>query len=78
MYGGTHELVHEEFPTLGIEYTTVDPQDPAQWERALRPNTKAGHPTASNHLIYECAMTNTALGLPEHRLVACGAALAAA
>ncbi|CAK0736697.1 hypothetical protein CVIRNUC_000788 [Coccomyxa viridis] len=40
VYGGTHELVHEEFPSLGIEHTTVDPQDPAQWEQALRPNTK--------------------------------------
>ena len=49
VYGGTHELVHEEFPTLGIEYTTVDPRDPAQWERALRPNTKAGQPTSSHH-----------------------------
>ena len=61
MYGGTHELVHEELPSLGIEYTTVDPQDPAQWEQALRPNTKAGRPMATlpHCLRKECTMMET-------------------
>ena len=68
MYGGTHELVHEEFPSLGIEYTTVNPQDPAQWEQALRPNTKAGRPTSSHRLKNECAMPETAQNLREHCL----------
>ena len=68
MYGGTHELVHEEFPSLGIEHTTVDPQDPAQWEQALRPNTKAGHPTSSQRLKIESAMPETAQNLHEHCL----------
>lgn len=39
-YGGTNELVHGEFTSLGIEHTAVDPADPASWEAAIRPNTK--------------------------------------
>ena len=63
VYGGTHELVHEEFPSLGIEYTTVAPQDPAQWERALRPNTKAGCLASPHRLRNNCAMMETASSL---------------
>ena len=80
MYGGTHELVHEEFPSLGIEFTTVDPQDPAQWEQALRPNTKAGHTPlkATHRLKNRCTTTATAQNLHEHCLASGGAALGVA
>lgn len=41
VYGGTHELVHFEFPALGIKHTMVDPMDSSKWEDALQPGTKA-------------------------------------
>jgi O-acetylhomoserine (thiol)-lyase len=42
LYGGTYNLLHYTLPKLGIETTFVeDPDDPASWQRAVRPNTKA-------------------------------------
>ena len=41
VYGGTHELVHHEFPALGIKHSLVDPMDSSKWEDALESSTKA-------------------------------------
>ncbi len=42
LYGGTYNLLHYTFAKLGIEVTFVaNPDDPASWRAALRPNTKA-------------------------------------
>jgi len=42
LYGGTYNLFHYTFPKLGIEVSFVDDADDlAQWEAAVRPNTKA-------------------------------------
>lgn len=42
LYGGTYNLFHYTLPKLGIEVTFVDnPDDPASWRAAVRPNTKA-------------------------------------
>ncbi|MEV6275135.1 bifunctional o-acetylhomoserine/o-acetylserine sulfhydrylase [Nocardia sp. NPDC051832] len=42
LYGGTYNLFHYTLPKLGIEVSFVaDPDDPAQWQEAIRPNTKA-------------------------------------
>ncbi len=42
LYGGTYNLFHYTLPKLGIEVSFVDdPHDLAQWEAAIRPNTKA-------------------------------------
>jgi O-acetylhomoserine (thiol)-lyase len=42
LYGGTYNLFHYTLPKLGIETTFVeDPDDPASWAAAVRPNTKA-------------------------------------
>ena len=42
LYGGTYNLFHYTLPKFGIEVTFVDdPHDLAQWEAAIRPNTKA-------------------------------------
>jgi O-acetylhomoserine (thiol)-lyase len=42
LYGGTYNLFHYTFPKLGIEVSFVDDADDlAQWEAAIRPNTKA-------------------------------------
>ncbi len=41
LYGGTHTMFAVSFPKLGIEATLVDPDDPENFRRAIRPNTKA-------------------------------------
>ena len=42
LYGGTFNLLKHTLPRLGIETTFVhNPADLAQWEQAIRPNTKA-------------------------------------
>jgi O-acetylhomoserine (thiol)-lyase len=42
LYGGTYNLFHYTLPKFGIEVTFVEnPDDPASWQAAVRPNTKA-------------------------------------
>jgi O-acetylhomoserine (thiol)-lyase len=41
VYGGTHNLFSNTFRDLGIEITFVDGRDPDNFERAIKPNTKA-------------------------------------
>lgn len=41
IYGGTHRLFTQEFATLGIEVTLVDPTEPRAWRRRLRKHTRA-------------------------------------
>ncbi|MFF8731616.1 bifunctional o-acetylhomoserine/o-acetylserine sulfhydrylase [Streptomyces sp. NPDC015171] len=42
LYGGTYNLFRHTLPRLGIEVSFVDdPDDPAAWRAAVRPNTKA-------------------------------------
>src|SRR5215216_6986910 len=40
LYGGTHTLLHVNLKKLGIETSFVDPSDPLNFKRALKPNTK--------------------------------------
>ncbi len=40
LYGGTYNQFNYTFPRLGIEVTFVDPNEPENFERAIRPNTK--------------------------------------
>src|SRR3954462_14704889 len=40
LYGGTHTMLTVNFAKLGIESTLVDPDDPENFRRALKPNTK--------------------------------------
>ena len=41
LYGGTYDLFRDTLPTLGIEVTFVDADDPEAFRKAIRPNTKA-------------------------------------
>ncbi len=42
LYGGSYNLFNHTFPKMGIEFSFVDnPDDPAAWAAAVRPNTKA-------------------------------------
>jgi O-acetylhomoserine (thiol)-lyase len=40
LYGGTYNQFNYSFPRIGIDVTFVDPTDPANFEQAIRPNTK--------------------------------------
>ena len=42
LYGGTYNLFHYTLKKFGIDVTFVEnPDDPASWQAAVRPNTKA-------------------------------------
>ncbi|MEO5694041.1 MAG: O-acetylhomoserine aminocarboxypropyltransferase/cysteine synthase family protein [Usitatibacter sp.] len=41
LYGGTYTMLAVNFRKFGIEATLVDPDDPENFRRALKPNTKA-------------------------------------
>ena len=42
LYGGTYNLFHYTLKKFGIDVTFVEnPSDPASWQEAVRPNTKA-------------------------------------
>ncbi len=41
LYGGTHNLLAHTLPNLGIEISFVDSDDPADFDKEIRPNTKA-------------------------------------
>src|ERR671919_3072729 len=40
LYGGTHTLLHVNLKKLGIETSFVDPDDPQNFKKALKKNTK--------------------------------------
>jgi len=40
LYGGTYNQFNYTFPRIGIDVTFVDPSDPANFEKAIQPNTK--------------------------------------
>jgi O-acetylhomoserine (thiol)-lyase len=40
LYGGTYNLFANTLPEQGVTATFVDPSEPANFERAIRPNTK--------------------------------------
>ncbi len=40
VFGNTHRIITEILPSWGVEYTYVDIHKPAEWEAAIRPNTK--------------------------------------
>jgi cystathionine beta-lyase/cystathionine gamma-synthase len=52
LYGGTHNLISEDFPDLGIECDFIDGCNPSDWGKKLRPETK---------LIYVETITNPLL-----------------
>ncbi|MFB7878116.1 MULTISPECIES: bifunctional o-acetylhomoserine/o-acetylserine sulfhydrylase [unclassified Nocardia] len=71
LYGGTYNLFHYSLPKLGIEVSFVeDPDDLAQWQAAIRPNTKAfygetiANPSSAVFDIPGIAAVAHAAGLP--------------
>lgn len=61
LYGGTHNLVTEDFRHFGISYDFIDGNDPASWEKKIRHNTRA---------IYVETMTNPLLQVADLKAVA--------
>jgi O-acetylhomoserine (thiol)-lyase len=63
LYGGTYNQFNHSLRNLGIEVTFVDPTDPKNFERAIRPNTKIiygetlGNPDIAVFPIEEVAAT---------------------
>ncbi len=41
LYGGTYNLFHYTLPRFGIDVTFVDPGDPENFRKAIKPSTKA-------------------------------------
>jgi cystathionine beta-lyase/cystathionine gamma-synthase len=56
LYGGTHDFVTKDFHSFGIQFDFINPDDPGDWERKLKRNTKA---------IYVEAMSNPLLQVPD-------------
>ena len=62
LYGGTYNLFHYTLPKLGISVDFVaDPDDPASWTAAAKPNTKA---------FYAESISNPQLDVLDFRAVA--------
>ncbi len=40
LYGGTYTLFTHTLPKLGVEVTMIDPRDPENFKKAIRPNTR--------------------------------------
>lgn len=70
LYGGTFNQFNYTFPRIGIDVTFVDPTDPANFERAIRPNTKIlygetlGNPDIAVFPFEEVAAISQAYNIP--------------
>jgi O-acetylhomoserine (thiol)-lyase len=70
LYGGTYNQFVYTFPRLGIEVTLVDPSDPENFRRAVRPNTKIiwgetlGNPRINVFPFEEVAAIGREYGIP--------------
>jgi O-acetylhomoserine (thiol)-lyase len=70
LYGGTYNQFVYSFPRLGIEVTLVDPHDPQNFRRAIRPNTKLlygetlGNPRINVFPFEEVASIGQEFGIP--------------
>ncbi|QYY35551.1 PLP-dependent transferase [Ruficoccus sp. ZRK36] len=70
LYGGTYNLFHYTLPKLGIEVSFVDGNDPENFRKAVKANTKAffgetlGNPRLNVFPIAEVAAIGDELGIP--------------
>ena len=70
LYGGTASQLLRTFPKLGIQATLVDPSDPENFRRAIRPNTKLlygetlGNPLINVFPFEEVAAIGKEFGIP--------------
>lgn len=70
LYGGTYNQFAYTFPRIGIDVTFVDPSDPENFRKAIRPNTKIlygetlGNPRINVFPIEEVARIAKEFGIP--------------
>jgi O-acetylhomoserine (thiol)-lyase len=70
LYGGTFNQFNYTFPRLGIDVTFVDPSDPENFRKAVRPNTKIlygetlGNPRINVFPFEEVAAIGKEFGIP--------------
>jgi O-acetylhomoserine (thiol)-lyase len=70
LYGGTFNQFNYTFPRLGIDVTFVDPSDPENFRKAIKPNTKIlygetlGNPRINVFPFEEVAAIGKAFGIP--------------
>jgi O-acetylhomoserine (thiol)-lyase len=70
LYGGTYNQFVYSFPRLGIEVTLVDPSNPENFRKAIRPNTKVlygetlGNPQINVFPVEEVAAIGKKYGIP--------------
>ena len=70
LYGGTYNQFAYSFPRLGIDVTLVDPSNPENFRKAIRPNTKVlygetlGNPQINVFPIEEVAAIGKKYGIP--------------
>ena len=70
LYGGTNDLLTQDFPSLGIEVDFIDGDDPASWHELIRPNTKAIYvESISNPLVQVSDLQAVSDFAAEHDLV---------
>ncbi len=61
LYGGTHDLITKDLPSLGITVDFIDADAPETWAEKLQPNTR---------LVYMEALTNPLLQVGDHLAMA--------
>jgi O-acetylhomoserine (thiol)-lyase len=70
LYGGTYNQFHYTFPRIGIDVTFVDPKDPENFRKAIKPNTKIlygetlGNPLINVFPFEEVAAIGKEFGIP--------------
>jgi O-acetylhomoserine (thiol)-lyase len=70
LYGGTFNQFHYTFPRIGIDVTLVDPSDPENFRKAIKPNTKIlygetlGNPRINVFPFEEVAAIGKEYGIP--------------
>src|SRR5881409_1412122 len=70
LYGGTYDFITKDFESLGISYDFIDSDDPASWNKLLRPNTRAIYvESMTNPLLKVADLKAVAQFAREHRLV---------
>jgi len=70
LYGGTHDLLTNDFAGFGLEFDFIDGDDPDSWKGKLRPNTKAIYVEAmSNPLLQVSDLKAASAFAKEHGLV---------
>jgi cystathionine beta-lyase/cystathionine gamma-synthase len=60
LYGGTYDLLSQDFPQLGFEVDLIDADEPASWRELIRPNTRA---------LYVESISNPLLEVPDLQAV---------